>query len=75
MGDCQALIVSCCGCFHGRTMAAISMSCDNEATRGFGPAVGGHVKVDFGDADALAAVLEGTVVLQTLLELACFILT
>jgi len=54
----QALIVSCCGCFHGRTMGAISMSCDNEATRGFGPAVGGHVKVDFGDADALAAVLE-----------------
>jgi hypothetical protein len=33
------------------------------------------VKVDFGDADALAAVLEGTVVLQTLLELAYFILT
>jgi acetylornithine/succinyldiaminopimelate/putrescine aminotransferase len=75
VGDCQALIVSCCGCFHGRTMGAISMSCDNEATRGFGPAVGGHVKVDFGDADALAAVLEGTVVLQTLLELAYFILT
>ncbi len=56
-------------------MGAISMSCDNEATRGFGPAVGGHVKVDFGDADALAAVLEGNVVLQTLLELAYFILT
>ncbi|CAM6105649.1 unnamed protein product [Calypogeia fissa] len=54
----KALIVSCCGCFHGRTMAAISMSCDNEATRGFWPLLGGNVKVDFGDADALAAVFE-----------------
>jgi ornithine--oxo-acid transaminase len=54
----QALIVSCCGCFHGRTLAAVSMSCDNEATRGFWPLVDGNVKVDFGDADALAAVFE-----------------
>ena len=35
------------------------MSCDNEATRGFGPALGGHMKVDFGDANALAKLLEG----------------
>lgn len=28
----QALIVSCCGCFHGRTLGAISMSCDNEVS-------------------------------------------
>lgn len=55
----QAVIISCCGCFHGRTMAAISMSCDNEATRGFGPAVPGHMKVDFGDINALAKLLEG----------------
>lgn len=54
----EAVIISCCGCFHGRTMAAISMSCDNEATRGFGPALGGQLKVDFGDANALAALLE-----------------
>jgi ornithine--oxo-acid transaminase len=40
-------------------MAAISMSCDNEATRGFGPALGGQLKVDFGDANALATLLEG----------------
>ena len=40
-------------------MAAISMSCDNEATRDFGPAVGGHAKVDFGDANALAILLKG----------------
>eukprot|EP00897_Mesotaenium_endlicherianum_P002323 jgi/Mesen1/2118/ME001515S01330 len=54
----EALIISCCGCFHGRTMAAISMSCDNDATRGFSPLVAGNLKVDFGDADALAKLLQ-----------------
>ncbi|KAF3642787.1 Ornithine aminotransferase, mitochondrial [Capsicum annuum] len=49
----EARIVSCCGCFHGRTLAAISMSCDNEATRGFWPLLPGQLKVDFGDAVAL----------------------
>ncbi|KAG6405010.1 hypothetical protein SASPL_132589 [Salvia splendens] len=49
----EAIIVSCCGCFHGRTLAVISMSCDNEATRGFGPLLPGHHKVDFGDSAAL----------------------
>lgn len=49
----KALIVSCCGCFHGRTLAAISMSCDNEATRGFWPLLPGNLKVDFGDKIAL----------------------
>ncbi|QHO49587.1 Ornithine aminotransferase [Arachis hypogaea] len=41
----EAIIVSCCGYFHGRTLAVISMSCDNEATRGFGPLLPGHLKV------------------------------
>eukprot|EP01018_Ginkgo_biloba_P030577 Gb_35210 [translate_table: standard] len=54
----EAIIVSCCGCFHGRTLGVISMSCDNEATRGFGPLLPGHLKVDFGDADALKTILE-----------------
>ncbi|OMO65722.1 Aminotransferase class-III [Corchorus olitorius] len=54
----QAIIVSCCGCFHGRTLAVISMSCDNEATRGFGPLLPGHVKVDFGDHVALEKVFQ-----------------
>ncbi|KAI0497562.1 hypothetical protein KFK09_020793 [Dendrobium nobile] len=49
----EAIIISCCGCFHGRTLGAISMSCDNDATRGFGPLVPGQLKVDFGDANAL----------------------
>lgn len=49
----KALIISCCGCFHGRTLAAISMSCDNDATRGFGPLLPGNLKVDFGDIHGL----------------------
>lgn len=54
----QAIIVSCCGCFHGRTMAAISMSCDNDATRGFWPLLPGQLKVDFGDEAALKKLFE-----------------
>nr|XP_027087467.1 ornithine aminotransferase, mitochondrial-like isoform X2 [Coffea arabica] len=45
----EAIILSCCGCFHGRTLAAISMSCDNDATNGFWPLLPGLLKVDFGD--------------------------
>ncbi|XP_022927235.1 ornithine aminotransferase, mitochondrial-like [Cucurbita moschata] len=54
----EAIIVSCCGCFHGRTLGAISMSCDNEATREFGPLLPGHLKVDFGDAVALEKIFK-----------------
>ncbi|XP_050235140.1 ornithine aminotransferase, mitochondrial [Mercurialis annua] len=54
----EAIIVSCCGCFHGRTVAVISMSCDNEATRGFGPLLPGHLKVDFGDEVALEKIFK-----------------
>ncbi|KAF5178202.1 Ornithine aminotransferase protein [Thalictrum thalictroides] len=53
----EAIIISCCGCFHGRTLAVISMSCDNDATRGFGPLLPGHRKVDFGDVNALETIL------------------
>ncbi|KAG2261884.1 hypothetical protein Bca52824_068963 [Brassica carinata] len=54
----EAIIVSCCGCFHGRTLAVISMSCDNDATRGFGPLLPGNLKVDFGDADSLEKIFK-----------------
>ncbi|KAK9155107.1 hypothetical protein Sjap_002587 [Stephania japonica] len=54
----QVIIISCCGCFHGRTLAAISMSCDNDATRGFGPLMDGHLKVDFGDLEALEKIFK-----------------
>ncbi|KAL0011712.1 hypothetical protein SO802_006820 [Lithocarpus litseifolius] len=57
----QAIIASCCGCFHGRTLAVISVSCescDNDATRGFGPLLPGHIKVDFSDAVALEKIFK-----------------
>ncbi|MCO5561926.1 hypothetical protein L7F22_015552 [Adiantum nelumboides] len=54
----KATIISCCGCFHGRTLSVISMSCDNDAVGGFGPLMGGLLKVDYGDADALAKLLD-----------------
>ncbi|KAL6500674.1 hypothetical protein OROHE_025471 [Orobanche hederae] len=54
----EAIIVSCCGCFHGRTLGVISMSCDNEATRGFWPLLPGHLKVDFGDSTALEKIFK-----------------
>lgn len=63
----QAIIVSCCGCFHGRTLAVISMSCDNDATRGFGPLLPGHLKVDFGDSDALENIFKGQYILSFML--------
>lgn len=65
----QAIIVSCCGCFHGRTLAVISMSCDNDATRGFGPLLPGHLKVDFGDSDALENIFKGQYILSFMLQL------
>ncbi|KAH7291829.1 hypothetical protein KP509_29G037300 [Ceratopteris richardii] len=55
IGKDKAIIVSCCGCFHGRTLSVISMSCDNEAVGGFGPLMSGLPKVDYGDAHSLAA--------------------
>ncbi|KHN12446.1 ornithine aminotransferase, mitochondrial-like [Glycine soja] len=54
----EAIIVSCCGCFHGRTLGVISLSCDNEATRGFGPLLPGNLKVDFGNAEALEQIFK-----------------
>lgn len=63
----QAIIVSCCGCFHGRTLAVISMSCDNDATCGFGPLLPGHLKVDFGDADALEKIFMGQYISSSML--------
>lgn len=63
----QAIIISCCGCFHGRTLAVISMSCDNDAVGGFGPLMPGLLKVEYGNADALAKLLEGRICFYTLL--------
>lgn len=42
------------------------MSCDNEATRGFGPLLPGHLKVDFGDSSALEKIFKGLVYIMLL---------
>jgi acetylornithine/succinyldiaminopimelate/putrescine aminotransferase len=42
------------------------MSCDNEATRGFGPLMPGHLKVDFGDAEAIEKIFKGSELFHTL---------
>ena len=68
----QAIIASCCGCFYGRTLAVISMSCescDNDATRGFGLLLPGHIKVDFSDAVALEKILKGLDSLKFMIKL------
>ncbi len=44
--------------FHGRTLAAISMSSDPESYTNYGPYAPGFVKVPFGDAQAVRAALD-----------------
>ena len=50
-----AHIIACAGNFHGRTMAAISMSSETEYKRGFGPMLPGFSVIPFGDINALEA--------------------
>jgi ornithine--oxo-acid transaminase len=54
----RATIVVCDGNFHGRTTTIVSFSGDPLARDGFGPFAPGFVSVPFGDAAALAAVLD-----------------
>ncbi len=57
----KAEIIACEGNFHGRTMAAISLSSDAENKRGFGPMLPGVKIIPYGDIDALkAAINENT---------------
>ncbi|SDQ87476.1 ornithine--oxo-acid transaminase [Virgibacillus subterraneus] len=57
----QAEIIACEGNFHGRTMAAVSLSSDAENKRGFGPMLPGIKVIPYGDIDALkAAINENT---------------
>jgi ornithine--oxo-acid transaminase len=53
----QAEIIVCAGNFHGRTLAAISMSSSEEYKRGFEPLVPGFTVIPFGDAQALEAAI------------------
>lgn len=54
IADNQAEIIACVGNFHGRTMAAVSLSSDPDYKRGFGPMLQGIKLVPYGDLDALA---------------------
>lgn len=55
--DGQAEIIVCEGNFHGRTLAAVSMSSNPEYQRGFGPLAKGFVVIPYGDLAALQAAI------------------
>jgi len=54
----KAIIVGAKGNFHGRSMAAISMSDDPDSKKGFGPFVQGIELVPFNDYEALKTLFE-----------------
>jgi ornithine--oxo-acid transaminase len=58
----EAVIVAFAGNFHGRTTTIISFSTDEDARGSFGPYTPGFTVVPYGDADALAAVMDERVV-------------
>lgn len=53
----RAEIIACEGNFHGRTMAAISLSSEAEYKRGFGPLLPGIKVIPYGDINALKAAI------------------
>jgi ornithine--oxo-acid transaminase len=55
--DQQAEIIACEGNFHGRTMAAVSLSSEKEYQRGFGPFLPGLKLIPYGDLEALKAAI------------------
>jgi len=58
----EAVIVAFDGNFHGRTTTIISFSTDPDARASFGPYTPGFRVVPYGDAGALAAVMDRNVV-------------
>ncbi len=59
--DDQAEIIACVDNFHGRTMAAVSLSSQDDNKRGFGPLLPGFKVIPFGDIEALKeAITENT---------------
>lgn len=57
IADNQAEIIACIGNFHGRTMAAVSLSSEAEYQRGFGPMLPGMKLIPYGDLEALKAAI------------------
>lgn len=56
--DGRARIIACEGNFHGRTLAAVSLSSEAEYRRGFGPLLPGIKIIPYGDVDALEGAIE-----------------
>lgn len=53
VADNKAEIIVCANNFHGRTMAAVSISSDEDNKRGFGPLLPGFRVIPFGDLESL----------------------
>jgi len=53
----QAEVIVCDNNFHGRTLAIIGFSTDENARKNFGPFAPGFISIPFGDADALEAAI------------------
>ena len=51
--DGRARIVTCANNFHGRTIAIVSFSTEEQYRAGFGPFTPGFTTIPFGDAEAL----------------------
>jgi putrescine aminotransferase len=61
-------LVSCHGCFHGRTVGALSVMSRTEFRQNFEPLVAGVSFVPYGDADSLESALERRDVAAFLVE-------
>ncbi|SNZ15744.1 ornithine--oxo-acid transaminase [Terribacillus aidingensis] len=57
IADGQAEIIVCSGNFHGRTMAAVSLSSEVAYRRGFGPMLPGIKIIPYGDLESLKAAI------------------
>ncbi|MEB6695526.1 ornithine--oxo-acid transaminase [Mammaliicoccus sciuri] len=55
--DNKAEIIAMNGNFHGRTMAAVSLSSEKEYQRGYGPLLVGFKLVDFGDIEQIKSAI------------------
>lgn len=53
----QAEIIAMKGNFHGRTMAAVSLSSEAEYQRGYSPLLGGFKLVEFGDIEQIKSAI------------------
>jgi len=64
----QAKIIVCEGNFHGRTVTAISASCDPDSYSNFGPFTPGFIKIPFNDIPALQQAVSDPTVAGFLVE-------